>query len=86
METSANIFELAEEYKQLDEKLKNIDHYNEDEITALYTLVKNKKKFERYNQLAFFKPYPYQLDWIAASKDFHHRYLSAGNRVMLPTY
>ncbi|EBG6832022.1 hypothetical protein FJB73_23010, partial [Salmonella enterica subsp. enterica] len=48
---------------------------------ALYTLVKNKKKFERYNQLAFFKPYPYQLDWIAASKDFHHRYLSAGNRL-----
>ncbi|ENE6634929.1 hypothetical protein ABNR98_000155 [Salmonella enterica] len=81
METSANIFVLAEEYKQLDEKLKNIDHYNEDEITALYTLVKNKKKFERQNKLAFFEPYEYQKEWIAASKHYHQRYLSSANRV-----
>ncbi|EED8424422.1 hypothetical protein A4J64_001965 [Salmonella enterica subsp. enterica serovar Losangeles] len=81
METSANIFELAKEYKQLDEKLKNIDHYNEDEITALYTLVKNKKKFERHNRLAFFEPYEYQKEWIEASKHYHQRYLSSANRV-----
>ncbi|EDP9631358.1 hypothetical protein AFK16_000940 [Salmonella enterica subsp. enterica] len=75
-----NIFQLAKEYESLSNKLENIDRYNEDEITALYTLVKNQKEFRRKNKLAFFEPYEYQKEWIAASKHYHQRYLSAANR------
>ncbi|MEM0568020.1 terminase large subunit domain-containing protein [Salmonella enterica] len=81
MEETANIFQLADFYKNLEIKHDEIDGYTDDQKEALYKLVTKKKDFERYNKLAFFKPYPYQLEWIAASKNYRQRYLSAANRI-----
>lgn len=81
MEETANIFQLADFYKNLEIKHDEIDGYTDDQKEALYKLVTKKKDFERYNKLAFFKPYPYQLEWIAASKSYRQRYLSAANRI-----
>lgn len=80
MEESANIFQLADFYKNLEINKDNIDDYNEDQIEALHKLVTKKKDFERKNKLAFFEPYEYQKEWIEASKTYRQRYLSAANR------
>ncbi|EPI9105456.1 hypothetical protein ACTBV7_003610 [Salmonella enterica subsp. enterica] len=80
MEESANIFQLADFYKNLEINKDDIDDYNEDQIEALHKLVTKKKEFRRKNKLAFFEPYEYQKEWIAASKHYHQRYLSAANR------
>ncbi|ECA6118447.1 hypothetical protein EM825_00055 [Salmonella enterica subsp. enterica serovar Redlands] len=80
MEESANIFQLADFYKNLEIKHDELDDYTDDQKEALYKLVTKKKDFERHNKLAFFEPYDYQKVWIAASKDYHQRYLSAANR------
>lgn len=77
----ANIYKLAEEYKKLNVANINLDALNDNEIETLHSLVKKKQEFERYNKLAYFEPYPFQLEWIGASKKYSQRYLSAGNRL-----
>lgn len=77
---TANIYQLAEEFKKLDIAKYKLDELDADEIERLYTLVNEEKKFRQYNKLAFWEPYPFQLQWIEASKHYHQRYLSAGNR------
>ncbi|EBH8772658.1 hypothetical protein D1804_14995 [Salmonella enterica subsp. enterica serovar Lagos] len=80
MEQLADMFKLASFYKNLEINETDIDDYNEDQTEALFKLVSKKKEFERHNRLAYFEPYDYQKEWIAASLKYRQRYLSAANR------
>lgn len=75
-----NIYEIADEYEKLDISKFNLEEMTESELETLYTLVEKKKEFKRFCKLAFWKPYPFQEEWIEASKHYHQRYLSAANR------
>ncbi|HBT3802612.1 TPA: hypothetical protein MBI04_003564 [Klebsiella pneumoniae] len=55
--------------------------FTDEEIEELNALADQKEEFKKYNKLAYFKPYQYQSEWIAASKVYHQRYMSAGNRL-----
>lgn len=76
-----NIYEIADEYEKLDISKFNLEEMTESELENLYALVEKKKEFKRFNKLAYFKPYPFQEQWIEASKHYKQRYLSAGNRL-----
>lgn len=77
-----NIFDLAAQYEGLQEIDDNeLDKLNDIEIEALFKLQQTKEKFKRENKLAFYKPYPFQREWIEASKTYRQRYLSAANRI-----
>lgn len=78
---TASIYELARELENLKLNELNLNELTDEEIFTYGTLAKKKKEFETYNQLALFKPYPFQLKWIEASKNYRQRYLSAANRI-----
>ncbi|EPT9873086.1 terminase large subunit domain-containing protein [Escherichia coli] len=78
---TASIYKLADQYKGLELTTEQLELLNENEVEAYYKLFSKKKDFERYNKLAFWKPYPFQLDWIKASLTHRQRYLSAANRI-----
>ncbi|HBV5677858.1 TPA: hypothetical protein MD163_004999 [Klebsiella aerogenes] len=76
-----NIYEIADEYEKLDISKFNLEEMTESELENLYALVEKKKEFKRFNKLAYWKPYPFQAQWIEASKHYKQRYLSAANRI-----
>jgi phage terminase large subunit-like protein len=78
---TSNIYALAKEFESLDVNELNLDELNQDEIEKLHFLVSKRKEFERFNKLAFWKPYRFQRDWIEASATYSQRYLSAANRI-----
>lgn len=78
---SENIYSLANELEKLNVAEMDLDSLSNDEIEQLHALVSKKEEFKRFNKLAYFKPYPFQEEWIAASKSYRQRYLSAGNRL-----
>lgn len=78
---SENIYSLANEFENLNVAEMDLDSLSNDEIELLHALVSKKEEFKRFNKLAYFKPYPFQEEWIAASKSYRQRYLSAGNRL-----
>lgn len=78
---SENIYSLANELENLNVAEMDLDNLSDDEIERLHKLVSLKPEFKKFNQLAYWKPYPYQLNWIEASKTYRQRYLSAANRI-----
>lgn len=81
MNNSVSIYKLAEQYKGLELTTEKLNELNENEVEAYATLFSKKRDFEKYNKLAFWQPYPFQLEWIEASKTYRQRYLSAANRI-----
>ncbi|ELP3919281.1 terminase family protein [Escherichia coli] len=81
MNSANDIFSLAKQYEALEITSSLLDNLNDEELEALYILNSKHDEFKRYNKLAFWKPYPFQLDWIRASNNYRQRYLSAANRI-----
>ena len=78
---ASDIYSLARQYENLNVAEVDLDNLSDAEIEKLHYLVSKKDEFEKYNQLAYWKPYPFQLDWIQASNHYRQRYLSAANRI-----
>ncbi len=78
---SENIYSLASELEKLNIAEMASSNLTDDEMIQLHALASKKEEFKKFNKLAYFKPYPFQEDWIAASKTYRQRYLSAGNRL-----
>lgn len=76
-----DIYSLAREYEELNVAQIDLDNLTDAEIEKLHYLVNKEKEFKKYNKLAYWKPYPFQLEWIEASKHYRQRYLSAANRI-----
>lgn len=76
-----NIFDIARQYESFEITSELLESSTESEIEALYKLFDKQEEFKRFNKLAYFKPYPYQMEWIEASKNYRQRYLSAANRI-----
>lgn len=76
-----NIYEIAAHYEELNVAEIDLDDLNEAEIEKLHYLVSKKEEFKRFNKLAYYKPYPFQSEWIQASNHYRQRYLSAANRI-----
>lgn len=81
MDNASNIYLLAKQYEALTITDELLENSTDSEIEALYILQSRYKEFKKYNKLAFWKPYPFQLEWIRASKEYRQRYLSAANRI-----
>lgn len=77
----ASIYELAEQIESFNLDDYKLDELDESKIEALYRIVSEQDKFKDENKLAFYKPHPFQQQWIEASKTYHQRYLSAANRL-----
>lgn len=77
---NADIWQLKEELESitLPENLSDLSY---EEIEKWHNFIEKRKEFRKYNKLAYWKPYPFQEEWIAASKTYRQRYLSAGNRL-----
>lgn len=78
---SENIYSLASELEKLNIAEMASSNLTDDEVIQLHALASKKEEFEKFNKLAYWKPYPYQLNWIEASKTYRQRYLSAANRI-----
>ncbi|WEF29981.1 terminase family protein [Klebsiella aerogenes] len=76
-----DIYGLASEFNSLDVNKIKLEELTEEQIESLHSLVSKKQEFKRQNKLAYWMPYPFQLEWIEASNKYQQRYLSAANRV-----
>ncbi|WP_369136405.1 terminase large subunit domain-containing protein [Klebsiella variicola] len=75
------IYELAEKYEKLILSPEQISNLNDDDLELFDKLATEKAEHKRFCKLAYWKPYPFQRDWIRASKTYSQRYLSAANRI-----
>lgn len=55
----------------------DLSQLNDEQLAALLAQIQHDNK---YNKLAHFKPYPWQIEFMAANKRYKQRYLRAGNR------
>ncbi|HCT9982781.1 TPA: terminase family protein [Enterobacter hormaechei] len=78
---ASDIYALAREFEELNVRDIDLESLSDDQIEALATLERNREEFKKYNKLAYWKPYPFQKKWIAASCEYRQRYLSAANRI-----
>lgn len=78
---ASDIYSLARQYDELNVAALDLDNLEDDKIEALHKLVSKKDDFKKYNKLAYWKPYPFQEEWIKASLTYRQRYLSAANRI-----
>lgn len=79
--TADEFYSLAIELDELKIAPEQIEELNEETLAYLSELADRKEEFKRYNRLAYFKPYPYQLKYYSAGKNYRQRYLSCSNRV-----
>lgn len=54
---------------------------SDDELKELHILLKQYDEYKKFNKSEFFIPYKWQEKFYQAGKEFHYRFLSAGNRV-----
>lgn len=78
-----SLWKTHELYQSLDEKLtpEYLEMLSEDELIELNDFISEKEDWYRYNKLATFKPYPYQLEYYSAALSHRQRYLSCSNRI-----